>query len=179
MVPDVKSGGTMRPYHSAASRSRSIRSSERLRVSQGASGDAVGTLWASGAGGGSPGGGTPAPLGLSLVHKPTLGEFKLSIACGGHGGALVQVGVKKPPLGCRRGIIRAFSPAAARRMHRYVDAIDRSRVRQAWFTTHTCWIPPERTEEQRTAAWEGFEDMRERYAERLRRRWGDGLGVIW
>src|SRR5215207_9062181 len=106
----------MRGYQSKSRGATLKRSAEGLRRQSEASA-AVGTLWGRSeqlpppprSGARPPAAASSEELGLSLSHKCTQGEFRLTIASGGNGGSLVRLGASRGRPGCnQRGQVRGF-----------------------------------------------------------------------
>ena len=165
----------MREYARMRLGSRGGLKGSRRKIDLASSCEAGGTLWGgwqADPAGPSPALGAGSAPGLSLVHICTEGDFKLTIARGGHGGALVQIGAPRSRPECgKRGRCGGFNAACARRLKRKLDSVDRSKVTQGWFVTLTC--------KAGECSWLDFERVRRRYMMRVKRRWGVSCVVIW
>lgn len=161
----------MKAYLGSSTGSRLKGTGETLRTSlRRSEGDLEG-LWSVPQGPGDPLAGPAAELGLSLLHTCTPGQYRFTLACGGHGALIQRVVHPRPSPGCKRGKVRCFSRAAAARLRRAVDSVDRRCVVQVWFVTCTVRLGE--------VTWDEFEKVRRRYDARMIRRWGKRATGVW
>lgn len=118
--------------------------------------------------------GTGEEAGSARVESPPIGHFRLKVPTNGACCRLSEVGAKRPSAsleGCKRGEVNGFSHASRLRMMELLNSIDRSKVAEIFFTTHT--VP--RGERD----FKGIERDRRLWVKRFERQFPGMASIVW